>query len=109
MAAQAILDGDAGMAQAEETLLRLASGIEHFYVEIQPLNLEESKKVNHGLIMLASKLGLPLVATNDVHYLRPGDERIQWFLGAVRRNKNIYDEYKPMVEQCYLVLWRRDD
>lgn len=102
MAAQAVLDGDAGMAQAEETLLRLASGIEHFYVEIQPLNLEESKKVNHGLIMLASKLGLPLVATNDVHYLRPGDERIQWFLGAVRRNKNIYDEYKPMVEQCYL-------
>lgn len=102
MAAQALLDEERGMAWAEEWLFMMRWSIEQLFVEIQPLDLMESQVANKGLIELATKLGLKAVATNDVHYLRPGEEKIQWFLGAVRRNKNVYDEYKPMVEQCYL-------
>lgn len=102
LAAKALLDENGGMAQAQEWLIELSEAIEHFYVEIQPLDLDESRIVNSGLIEAARELGLKLVATNDIHYLREGDERIQWFLGAVRRNKNVYDEFRGMVPQCYL-------
>ncbi|MFC1454030.1 DNA polymerase III subunit alpha [Verrucomicrobiota bacterium] len=45
-------------------------GKNNFYLEIQDHNLPDQKKVNPALIELARKTSLPLVATNDVHYLK---------------------------------------
>ncbi len=44
-------------------------GKDHFYLEVQDHGLPEQAPVNRKLVALAKKLGLPLVATNDVHYL----------------------------------------
>ena len=44
-------------------------GKDHFYLEVQDHGLPEQAPVNRQLVALAKKLGLPLVATNDVHYL----------------------------------------
>jgi DNA polymerase-3 subunit alpha len=53
-------------------------GKENFYLEIQHHpNLREQKIVNEGLIELSKKLKIPLVATNDCHYLRPEDAEAQ--------------------------------
>jgi len=53
-------------------------GRDNFYLEIQHHpNLKEQKIVNQALISISKKFGIPLVATNDVHYLRPEDARAQ--------------------------------
>ena len=53
-------------------------GKDNFYLEIQDHpNLKEQKKVNQVLIKFSKTLGIPLVATNDVHYLKPEDAEAQ--------------------------------
>ncbi len=47
-------------------------GPDHFYLEVQDHGLDEQKPVNRKLVALARQLDLPLVATNDVHYLEAG-------------------------------------
>jgi len=65
---------------AMETAIRYQQifGKDNFYLEIQHHpNSQEQKKVNKYLIDLSKKLNIPLVATNDVHYLRPEDAEAQ--------------------------------
>ena len=53
-------------------------GKENFYLDIQyHHNSQEQKTVNKGLVLLSKKLDIPLVATNDVHYLRKEDADAQ--------------------------------
>ncbi len=63
-----------------------------FYLELQENALPEQKTVNEGLCELAEELGLPLVATNDCHYLNPGDDRIHDVLLCIQTNKVVTDE-----------------
>jgi DNA polymerase III subunit alpha len=44
----------------------------HYYIELMDHGIMEQKKVNEELIVIAQKLNLPLVASNDVHYLEQG-------------------------------------
>src|SRR5690606_22954209 len=46
----------------------------NFFLEMQDQGVPEQPKVNAGLLPIARDLGLPLVCTNDVHYLRQGDQ-----------------------------------
>ena len=48
-------------------------GPENFFLELQWHGIEDQRVVNRGLAPIARDLGLPLVATNDVHYLQHGD------------------------------------
>jgi len=66
--------------QAEKTALKYQEifGKDNFYLEIQHHpNSRDQKIVNKGLISLSKKFGIPLVATNDVHYLKPEDAEAQ--------------------------------
>ncbi len=66
--------------EAEKTALfyREIFGKDNFYLEIQHHpNIEEQKKINKGLVSLSKKLKIPLVATNDCHYLKSGDAAAQ--------------------------------
>ena len=66
--------------EAEKLALKYQSifGKENFYLELQHHpNLKEQKIVNEALISIAKKYDIPLVATNDVHYLRPEDAKAQ--------------------------------
>ncbi len=58
-------------SEAHKEAGRLAEilGPENFYLELQNHGMEEQKKVNTGVMRLARDLDLPLVATNDCHYL----------------------------------------
>src|SRR5499425_941487 len=49
-------------------------GPENFFLEMQYQGIEEQRLVNKGLLPIARELGLPLVATNDVHYLKHTDQ-----------------------------------
>jgi DNA polymerase-3 subunit alpha len=68
------------MGEAEKTALfyQKIFGKDNFYLEIQHHpNIEEQKKINKTLISLSKKLKIPLVATNDCHYLKSGDATAQ--------------------------------
>ncbi len=65
---------------------------ENFYLEVQDHpNIHEQKIVNKTIFKLAKKYKVPLVATNDVHYLRPEDAEIQDILLCVQMKKKKND------------------
>ncbi|HET8558171.1 MAG TPA: DNA polymerase III subunit alpha, partial [Gaiellaceae bacterium] len=62
-------------AEAELDRLEQIIGRDRVYVELQNAHLEVQQRINPQLVELASKRGLPTVATGDVHYLRHEDAR----------------------------------
>jgi DNA polymerase-3 subunit alpha len=52
-------------------------GPEHFWLELQRNGLETQEKVNESLLRIHQRTGIPLVATNDIHYLRHEDCQAQ--------------------------------
>ncbi|HHZ20775.1 MAG TPA: DNA polymerase III subunit alpha [Firmicutes bacterium] len=64
---------------------------DRFYLELQDQGLADQRKVNRGLLELAKSLGLPVVATNDVHYLKREDARIHDVLLCIQTGKTIND------------------
>ncbi len=79
--------------KAEEVAREYASFFSpgDFHIELQDHGLEEQKEVNPMLIQLAKKLDLPMVATNDVHYLSKEDAEIQDVLLCIQTNKKVTD------------------
>ena len=63
----------------------------NFYLELQDQQLPEETKVNQGLLRLARETGLPLVVTNDAHYLRPEDADVQDVLMCIQMGKTVDD------------------
>ena len=59
-------------------------GKDHFYIELQDHGLEEQKRINPQLIKLANELSLPLVCTNDAHYLTREDAKLQRVLLCIQ-------------------------
>jgi DNA polymerase III subunit alpha len=69
----AITADQAARAAASAATFRDILGPQNFFLELQWHGIDEQRIVNRGLAPIARDLGLPLVATNDVHYLRHGD------------------------------------
>lgn len=88
---QAILQGD--MARAKEITKFYADtfGEGNFYMEIQNHNLKDEEVVNPALISIAQEMNLPLIVTNDVHYVRQGDVEAQDVLVAIQTGKTVND------------------
>jgi DNA polymerase-3 subunit alpha len=79
-------------------------GKDSFFLEIQANGLPEQKRVNELLIKLSKKTGVPLVATNDCHYLNREDHEIHDILLCLQTGKKIDDENRMRFEtdQFYL-------
>jgi len=71
--------------------LRDILGPGNFFLEMQYQGIEEQQVVNAGLLPLARELNLPLVATNDVHYLRQGDHQPHDVLLCIGTGKTVHD------------------
>jgi len=67
-------------------------GKDNFYLEIQNHGMEEEKIVIDGMIRLSKELSIPLVATNDVHYIEKEDSILQDVLTCIQTGKRIDDE-----------------
>src|SRR5207249_6763559 len=87
---------------AAEELARIFDG--RFYVEIQDNRLPAQERVNRELIALAGEVGLPLVATNDCHYLRPEDAAAHEALLCIQTGKTFSDarRWKFETDQLYV-------
>ncbi len=79
---------------AEKAALNYASFFADgdFYLEVQDHGLEPQKRINPLLVDLARKHGLPLVATNDVHFLHRDDAESHDVLLCVQTNKKLSDQ-----------------
>ena len=66
-------------------------GKENFFLEIQDQGLELEHKIHPGLFKLEKDLGLPLVATNDSHYLCEDDAHAQDVMLCIQTGKSIHD------------------
>ncbi len=65
---------------------------EDFYLELQDNGLEEQKYVNERLIELSKEFNIPLVATNDVHYLNKEDAEIHDILLCIQTGSKLNDK-----------------
>ncbi|MBU1145947.1 DNA polymerase III subunit alpha [Patescibacteria group bacterium] len=88
-----VLNGD--LEKTKELILKYQNifGPENFYLEIQHHpSSEEQKTVNRELINFSKTLGIPLVATNDIHYLNSEDDEAQDVLLCLQTKRKITDK-----------------
>ncbi|MCL4448844.1 MAG: DNA polymerase III subunit alpha [Actinobacteria bacterium] len=88
---QALLKGDDDEAYQLAGKLQDIFGKENFFVELQDHGLAGQKKVNPMLISLAAKIGAPLVATNDSHYIKRDDAVIHDVLLCIQTGSTLND------------------
>ena len=88
---QAILAGDYERAKATALWYRDLFGEGNYYIELQDHGLEEDNIVLPQLIKLARETGIPMAATNDSHYLRKEDAKMQAILLCIQTGKTIQD------------------
>ena len=67
-------------------------GANNFFLEMQYHGIDDQRVVNRGLPPIAADLGLPLVCSNDVHYLQQADHRPHDILLCIGTGKNVADE-----------------
>ncbi len=82
-------DMDGAMAVAGE--FQEIFGKEHFYLEVQANGLDHQRIANAGLIEVHKKLGIPLVGTNDCHYLKKEDSHPHELMLCLQTGKTLSD------------------
>ncbi len=86
------------IAKAEETLKIYHKLFkDDFYIELQRHpGVDELDKVNDVLIKFSRKYGIPLIATNDVHYLEKEDAYAQEILLCIQTQRAIFEKNRPL-------------
>ncbi len=85
-----LLEGD--YKGAKEALSEYKAIFEDFYLELQDHNIEEQKRIIPDLLKLAKETDTPLVATNDIHYIKREDANYQDVLLCIQTGKTLADE-----------------
>ena len=83
--------GNYAAAKASAEWFARTMGPDGFWLEVQDHGLAEEKTVTAGMFQLAQELGLPVVATNDAHYLRKDDAEAHDVLLAIGTGKDLDD------------------
>mgnify|MGYP000189330358 CR=1 FL=1 len=101
---QAIMQEDLDAAEQAAREYAEIFGPGHFYLELQDHGIPEQRTVNGHIRKLAEKLNLPLVVTNDAHYLRKTDAKMQDVLLCIQTGKTVDDpnRMKFETEEFYL-------
>ena len=88
---QAILAGDYERAKSSALWYQELFGVGNYYIELQDHGLEEDNIVLPQLIKLARETRIPMAATNDSHYLRKEDAKMQAILLCIQTGKTMQD------------------
>jgi DNA polymerase III subunit alpha len=89
--AERLMESNYEAARAAAATYADIFGKENFYLEIQDQGLEMEHRIHPGLFRLEKDLGLPLVATNDSHYLCEDDAHAQDVMVCIQTGKSIHD------------------
>jgi len=100
----ALLDKDEAKAAQIAKFYLDAVGKENYYLEIQDHGLEDQRTMTRGVLPLAKRLGIPVVASNDVHYLNASDHKAHEVLLCVQTGKTLRDadRWRFSSQQFYL-------
>jgi DNA polymerase III subunit alpha len=89
--ADALLADKYEQAKTSAYRLRDIFGKGNFFLEVQDQGLEMDVRVNRDLVKLSKESGIPLVATNDCHYLTQSDSHAQEVLMCIQTGKTMSD------------------
>ncbi len=96
---QALLNNQPDRARQISAEYRDIFSPERFFIELQNHSTPDQHRANPMLVDLASEMGLPLVGTNDVHFLRAEDKKMHEILTCISTGKTLADggamEYPP--------------
>ncbi len=104
-----------GVSEAEKVALEYKSLFApgDFYLELMPNGLPEQDQINDEYRRMGPKLGIPMVATNDCHYVHRTDAKAHEVLMAIQSGKTIADEkrlrhtHRRLLHQERRPRWRR--
>ncbi len=94
----ALSAGDRDRAETIAKTYKQIFGKDHFYIELQNHGIAEERQILPELYEMARELDIPVVATNDVHYLRKSDARAQTVLMCIQTNTTMADGARPGFE-----------
>ena len=101
---QALIRGDYERAKKKALELRELFGPENFYLEIQDHGIPEEKQAARELIRLSEETRIPLVLTNDAHYLEKEDAYYQDVLMCIQTGKTVDEQNRMRFESQELYL-----
>ncbi|MFI3226682.1 MAG: DNA polymerase III subunit alpha [Clostridia bacterium] len=93
-----LMEGRYDDAKAEAVMMNEMFGQDNFYLEIQDHGIKEQKPVCRDLIRMSRETGIPLVASNDAHYLRQTDSYNQKVLMCIQMGRTVDDPSKMEFE-----------
>ena len=87
-----ILNGQYDKAKKAALWYRSVFGENNYFLEIQDHNIREQQICNPQIIRLSRETGIPLVATNDVHYINKDDEQMHKVLLCIQTGSKITED-----------------
>ena len=101
---QHLMGEDYEGAKAYALELSRIFGEGNFFLELQDHGIDEQRPVNQGIQRLSRETGLPMVVTNDAHYLRKEDAKMQDVLLCIQTGKTVDDQnrMKFQTEEFYV-------
>src|SRR3984957_11008736 len=107
--AERLVEGNYGAARAAAGTYTDIFGKGNFYLEIQDQGLELEHRIHPGLFQLEKDLGLPLVATNDSHYICEDDAHAQDVMVCIQTGKSIHDTARMKFEGTQFFLKNHEE
>ncbi|MGB9235225.1 MAG: DNA polymerase III subunit alpha [Terriglobales bacterium] len=96
--AERLTEGNYAAARNAAAVYSDLFGKDNFFLEIQDQGLEMEKRIRTGLLTLEKDLGIPLVATNDSHYLCESDAEAQDVMLCIQTGKSVQDTNRMKFE-----------
>ncbi|HUK42439.1 MAG TPA: DNA polymerase III subunit alpha, partial [Candidatus Acidoferrales bacterium] len=96
--AERLMEGKYEAARGAAAFYRDLFGKDNFFLEIQDQGLAMERRIQPGLFQLEKDLGLPLVATNDSHYLCEDDAPAQDVMLCIQTGKSVQDTNRMKFE-----------
>jgi len=97
-----ILEGR--LDEAKQAALWYKETFGDFFLEVQRHPIPELEPINQGLIAMSAELDIPLVATNDVHYVNQEDASTHDLLLCIGTNSSIYDDNRVKMAGDFFYL-----
>src|SRR5467141_716973 len=107
--AERLMEGNYDAARSAAGFYRDLFGKENFFLEIQDQGLEREHQIRSDLFRLEKDLGLPMVATNDSHYLCEDDAHAQDVMLCIQTGKSIQETNRMKFEGTQFYVKNGDE
>ena len=104
-----LLDGNFEAACAHAREMEALFGKGNYFIELMDHGLADEQRVLPELVRVSEETGIPLIATNDCHYLRREDAPAQEVLMCIQTGKTLEDENRMRMETDTLYVKSEDE